>query len=287
MIKILFINVEMHFKNLHALKKYNFCITYINNANLDMVDLDNIDVVYSPTRVIDVKKYPNTKFIFGPHFSVFPNKAQMDIISGNNAIYIQPSDWVRNVWRNNSLCNNIRIKTLPFGVDTEMFSPINQVNERIEVFVYFKRRKISELIFLISFLKSKGIQPKIFNYVNKYSEQEYLQYLKNSKYGIWLDAHESQGFALEEALSCDVPLLVWNVTSLNQEYNSNYPNLPATTIPYWDKRCGEYFYNETELDETFNKFINNLDKYKPREYVKENISIEQCCNKFIELYNKI
>jgi hypothetical protein len=287
MIKILFINVEMHFKNLHALKKYNFCITYINNANLDMVDLDNIDVVYSPTRVIDVKKYPNTKFIFGPHFSVFPNKAQMDIISGNNAIYIQPSDWARNIWRNNSLCNNIRIKTLPFGVDTEMFSPINQVNERVEVFVYFKRRKISELIFLISFLKSKGIQPKIFNYVNKYSEQEYLQYLKNSKYGIWLDAHESQGFALEEALSCDVPLLVWNVTSLNQECNSNYPNLPATTIPYWDKRCGEYFYNETELDETFNKFINNLDKYKPREYVEENISIEQCCNKFIELYNKI
>ena len=52
----------------------------------------------------------------------------------------------------------------------------------------------------------------------------FFNYLQNSKYGIWLDAHESQGFALQEALSCNVPLLVWNISSMNQEYNSTYNN---------------------------------------------------------------
>jgi hypothetical protein len=72
---------------------------------------------------------------------------------------------------------------------------------------------------------------KIFNYLQRYNEAEYLTYLQSCKYGIWIDAHESQGFALEEALSCNVPLLVWNVSSLNREENSDYPDVPATPSP--------------------------------------------------------
>jgi len=133
------------------------------------------------------------------------------------------------------------------------------------------------------FLKNLNINFRIFDYVNKYSEEEYLNYLKDSKFGIWITAHESQGFALQEALSCDVPLLVWNVTSLNQEYGSNHPNLPATTLSYWDEKCGEYFTNSNDLYNTFNKFISNLHNYKPREYILENLSIEKCSEKFISV----
>ena len=106
--------------------------------------------------------------------------------------------------------------------------------------------------------------------------------------------HESQGFALEEALSCNVPLLVWNVKSMNQEYASNYNDISATTIPYWDDRCGEYFYQKDEFEITFLKFIQKLDNYKPREYIVENLSIAKCANNFLNLldnydkyYNKV
>ena len=132
-----------------------------------------------------------------------------------------------------------------------------------------------------------NINFRVFDYVNRYAEEEYLNYLKESKFGIWLTAHESQGFALEEALSCDVPLLVWNVTSLNQEYGSNYPNLPATTLSYWDEKCGEYFTDINDLHKTFNKFINNLHNYKPREFILENLSIKKCSEKFINIVNNI
>ena len=31
-----------------------------------------------------------------------------------------------------------------------------------------------------------------------------------------------------------------------QKYTSYFLNVNCTSIPYWDERCGEYFYNENE-----------------------------------------
>ena len=140
-------------------------------------------------------------------------------------------------------------------------------------------------MFLENFLRFKNISYRIFSYVDRYDENDYLDYLQNSKYGIWLDAHESQGFALEEALSCNVPLLVWNVNSMNQEYGSNYNNIPATTIPYWDETCGEFFYDSNELNNTFENFISKLDTYKPRDFILNNLSVDICENNLIDLIN--
>jgi glycosyltransferase involved in cell wall biosynthesis len=286
--KVLFIENGMHVKNLNALRKYDMFVISINHTNLDAINLHHFDIIYSPSCPIDVSKYPNSKFIFGPHFSVFPNKNQIDLISGNkNVIYIQPSEWAKQAWTNNPICKNIRFETLPFGVDTDNFNQIKSITERNNVFIYFKRRQPAELNFVIQFLNSRGITAKIFDYVHRYHENDYIDYLHDSKFGIWLDAHESQGFALEEALSCNVPLLVWDVVSMSQEYGSSYGNIQATTIPYWDERCGESFTNINDFELSFNKFINNLSNYKPREYILENLSIEVCNKKFIEVVNKI
>jgi hypothetical protein len=287
--KILYLKTNMHEKNNNALMNYkNVDYHIIQNPNiLDRIDLSQFNCVYSPAIPINVSKYPNTKFLFGPHFSVFPEKIQMNIILGKNVIYTQPSDWARDVWRDSHLCNNIRIETLPFGVDTNRFNQILPSEQRNLVFVYYKSRKPEEFEKIMDFLSHFNVKIVVFNYLIKYSEEDYLKCLHNAKFGVWIGRHESQGFALEEALSCNVPLLVWNVKSMNQEYGYNYQDIPATCIPYWDNRCGEFFYSIDELPCVYDKFMNNLVNYKPREYILENISIEKCENKFIELINKI
>jgi hypothetical protein len=116
-----------------------------------------------------------------------------------------------------------------------------------------------------------------------------MSFLKEAKYGIWVGCSESQGFALEETLSCNVPLFVWSVSSLTQEYRQNYPDISATTIPYWDERCGEYIHNMGEIEEKFTIFLQKVEngRYKPREFVLENLSIDVCERKMIELINDI
>jgi glycosyltransferase involved in cell wall biosynthesis len=284
MINILYLCNWNHPKNHNALMNYkNIKFTHVTTLN--SIDLSKYAAVYSPDIPVNTKLYPNTKFIFGPHFSVFPEKNQIDMISNPNTIYIQPSEWVVKVWKDNTICNNLKVKVLPFGVDTEKFTEIKPINERQKVFIYYKSRVPKEIEFIRYFLNNKNIEYRIFNYDTKYNEDDYLNYLHDSIYGIWIGRHESQGFALEEALSCNVPLFVWNVKSMNQEYKSTYSDIPATTIPYWDERCGEFFYNINDIEEKFNLFLDKLNTYKPREYVLENLSMEVCENKLIALVN--
>ena len=93
--------------------------------------------------------------------------------------------------------------------------------------------------------------------------------------------HESQGFAIEEAMSCNVPLLVWDSVYMSQEQGYNYPNIPCTSIPYWDSRCGETFYKKEDLEKTFDIFITKL--YQPREYIMEQLSLEKCSKNLVSL----
>lgn len=253
----------------------------------NLSDIENYNIIYSPSNPINSSLYPNKKFIFGPHFSVFPDNKLLQINNiHKNSIYIQPSEWVTTIWINMNVNKYLPIKSFPFPIDTIKFSPntlTTYIKDKTQVFIYHKRRNPEELKCVESFLQSKNINYRIFDYVKRYDENDYLSFLQKSKFGIILDAHESQGFALEEALSCNVPLLVWNTKTMNQEYISTYSNIPCTTIPYWNEICGEYFYNNTELEKTFDLFISKLETYKPREYILENLSVEKCSERFSEL----
>jgi len=288
--KLLYINNWCHHKNLHALLSYKnidlFQITSEEFANLQ--DLTNYHAVYSPSEPIDVSKHPNTLFIFGPHFSIFPDQ-KINSIKYKNVVYNQPSEWAKNIWinyNNGNSCNGLKFEILPFGVDTEKFKNIKPIQERNKVLLYFKHREQNELNFLTHFLNSKNIEYKVFGYDWRYNEEDYLQFLQESKYGVILDAHESQGFAIQEALSCNVPLFVWNIKSMSQEVGGNFPDYFATSIPYWDERCGEYFYISDEIEKKFELFLYKLETYQPRNYILENLSMEVCEKRLIDLINK-
>ena len=292
--RILFLNGWLHFKNLNGLnmlKEYHTIDTVnINlhikeeelNKLLNSINLSEYDIIYSPSLPIDVKKYPNSKFMFGPHFctiSLDENLANLQLINEPNSIYIQPSEWSKNLLlENTSQPLKIKMTVMPFAVDINQFNEIKPFSEKNKIFLYYKSRHPHECQLLVNFLNRKNIGYPIqfFSYQRRYDESEYLECLQNSKYGIWLDAHESQGFALQEALSCNVPLFVWNATSLKQEYGGSHGDIPGTTLSYWDERCGEFFTNFNEIESKFDLFLSKLEQYKPREYILENLSAKKC-----------
>ena len=270
----------LHHKNMNALMKYKG-IELVRVHDLPG-SLEGFDIVYCPSTCVDVSLYPGVRFIFGPHFSVYPNETQMSLIRGS--VYIQPSLWTVDCWKRYDCCRGIDINVLPFGVDTDLFRPSEGAEGGVlkeNVVVYFKRRKPGELQYIENVLRFYRIPYKVFVY-GSYSEAEYMEYLKGAKFGIWLDAHESQGFALEEALSMNVPLLVWNVRVMSQEYGSSYPDVPATTIPYWDESCGEVVYDWWDFTDVYSRFLSKLDSYRPRDFVIKELSIEVCEKRFLD-----
>lgn len=214
---------------------------------------------------------------------------QLKLMNSDHSIYIQPSQWVIDWYLSKNVIN--KMAPMPFGVDTERFNQVKPIEQRNKVLLYKKCRKPEDIESVIQILNKNNIQYELFDYEKRYEQNYYLDYLHDCKFGIWVDGHESQGFALEEALSCNVPLLVWNAKSLNVVIYDGRPgfdeDFPATTIPYWDERCGEYFNDSNELEEKFNLFLSKLHQYRPRDFVIENLSFEKCEEKLFEVINKI
>jgi len=269
-----------HHKNiefLNYLLQKSKILTKVNN-------IEEADIIISGSTYVDTNKYKDKRFIFGPHFSVFINKAVNALSNvSNNSIYIQPSEWVKRLWVEDLKYTKMNVKSINFGINTEQFN--EDPNElKKNVMVYFKRRNKGELDFVENFLSKNNIEYKVFSYTNRYKQDDYINFLKTCKYGIWIGSHESQGFALQEALSCNVPLLVWNVRSMDQEIGqrNTYKGIYGETITYWDKSCGEFFYDKNEFENKFKILIENLDNYKPRHFVLNVLSNEITVKKWEE-----
>ena len=168
--KVLFIKSGTHHKNFNFIlncKKINFYI--INSVNeINKVDLNIFDAVISPCEPIDVSKYPNIKFIFGPHFSVFPDN-RLNLIKGPKTAYNSLSEWVINLWKLSPVCDKLNLVALPFGVDTDKFKNNKSIGERNKVLVYFKHRNPTDLNLILHILKSKINQNSNSEYIQKYN----------------------------------------------------------------------------------------------------------------------
>ena len=225
---------------------------------------------------INDEKFKNKLFILGPHFSVFPTPYLQTLnVINNNIIFNLLSNWVKNYWQK-ELSNNLKLVTLPYPVDINKFKPNTDISKSNDVFVYIKNRTIHDALFIIDHLKNLNYNVHILNYKQRYDENYYIDVLQKSVFGIWVGCHESQGFGLQEALSCNVPLLVFDVKHMGQEENyennQKYCSSSSTSIPYWDDRCGESFNNQKDYLTMFTVFLAKIKDYKPREYILENLS---------------
>ena len=272
-----------HSKNEEGLiRMLNYLKWEYKFGSIDDINDDKWKIIYSPSEPLDFTKNPNKLWLFGPHFCMYDGEKKFEKINvkQDNIILTQPSKWPADVYKFMHPELIINMKTLSFPVNTDRFNEVNNINQRTEVLIYYKNRKMSELSFIVDNLNQRNINNfRIFSYTHKYDENDFINYLKVCKYAIIVDRHESQGFAIEEMLSCNIPLLVWNVKSLNQEEGFIHPDYPATSIPYWDERCGEFFYNADEFNDKYKLFIDNLDKYKPREFIMDTLSTEKCAER--------
>jgi hypothetical protein len=268
--------VWCHPKNTSSLKRQ------IKLLNIPLVNsIQGASHVYMPsyTPTINPAQFPNKKFILGPHFSVLPDEKVLSIdTSKNNVTYIMPSQSAKDVWLDYQF-THMPIKVCPFGVDTRTFaeSPV----QKTKILIYVKLRYQHELDGVLSFLFTEGYSMNDIEILvyGRYNEQDYITFLSRAKFCIWIGSTESQGFALQECLACNVPILVWNIRRFSQYQNdSQFITSEATSVPFWDASCGELFYTLEELPDAFQKLTNGIAniEYFPRQFILSNLSDEIC-----------
>ena len=164
------------------------------------------------------------------------------------------------------------------GIDTDLFSPSQ--NKTIDFLVYYKRRDLDDLNAVCNFLKTKNQTFKIVSYGN-YSEEQFKQCMSECKYAFLIDRCESQGIAVQEMMSCNLPMLVWDVNRWDdrgEEYACK-----ATSIPYFTEQCGVYFYDKASMNAAFDNFMQHINHFEPRKYIIDNFSLKQKANDLVRI----
>jgi len=270
----------LHFKNQRGLEE----LLKGEYTYGTMEDIPQYTHIYSPSAPIDTSLYPDKVFLFGPHFSLFPDTKLLAIHNTHqNSCYLLQSQWILDAWTSKNAAVFLPLYLFPFPVDTTTFCPTGLPRQK--VMVYFKHRDPFELAEIEDYLEKNNIAYTLFDYGKRYKEEDYIAVLKESKYGIILGAYETQGFAIQEALSTDVPLFVWDCRTMLQDYTSIQKDILCTSVPYWDDRCGIKVYTKGQFELEFPIFLSNLATYEPRQFILENLSVGKCRERWNALFD--
>lgn len=224
-----------------------------------------------------IKNLPErVRVIVGPNLYTNPENIPRSL-NLSRALYIHPSENVLHIWRKKGY-NRSTLASYPTGIDTEAFTPSQQ--EKKGVILYFKMRKEEELEKVKALLSEKNISYHLISY-GTYKEEEYKRLLSTARYMIWLGCYESQGIALQEALSANIPVLVIDKESPENPYDEQ-----STSAPYFDETCGIKIKGLNSLPEAMEKINSHYLDFTPREFVLNNLELKKQALAFLDLYEK-
>tara|TARA_B100000963_G_scaffold359941_1_gene388855 strand:- start:889 stop:1749 length:861 start_codon:yes stop_codon:yes gene_type:complete len=189
---------------------------------------------------------------------------------------IAPSQWVKDKFEDKFNLPSDKVAVWPVGIQS--FNNVRNIE--FDCLIYHKSRTLNELNQVKNFLEEKNLSYHLLKY-GSYDEQQFRDLANRAKFAFIIDDTESQGIAIQEMMSLGVPLFVWDVkewTYMGEKYT-----VPATSVPYWDERCGEKFYTIQEMGETFDKFYARINDYDPKAYVKENLSFESSVKTLLDI----
>ena len=269
-------------------------INYVFNQSISKYKFNWIHD--SPSAMIEAG-LTGKNVLIGPNIAELPG--DLPIIRkklSKDSIYLYPSNWPMKIWHLEGY-NETKLKSWPVGIDTEKFSGVNRENNH-KVLLYFKQRDKKLLEKANEIIRKNNLHFSLIEY-GKYSEQEYIQALKEAKFGIWIGCTESQGIGLQEALATDLPLIVLDAKSLfenaikpkksrfKKETFKKLNSIKTSSAPYFDMLCGIKIENISELDNAIKELLDSFNYYKPREYILENLTILKSAELFLDFFKEI
>jgi len=272
---------------LAGLRKLNINFNHnpksINEVGKTVIVLANVNAL---RQAIQLKRQGKIKkLLVGPNIMVRSDEHGSIMASKEVDICIVPSYWVQVAYEEDAPALIGRIRSWPAGVNTEYWEPLKKRNENSRNVLVYVKHKQGQSIYkpVANFLKKHNWTPIRIDY-GKYNHDQFKAVLSKSKFAVFISKSESQGIALAEAWSMDVPTLVWNpgnVTIQGRKYTI------SSSCPYLNDQLGIDWKNLEE----FEKIIKNLDEkleiFSSRQWVLKNMSDEGCARLMLEIIESI
>jgi hypothetical protein len=164
------------------------------------------------------------------------------------------------------------------GVDEKYWKPRNMERRRVSIYKKGLMSEFDEL--LIDLIGSRLNLPIDVIKYGDYSRRQYRHLLCQSKFLIWLGVKETQGLALCEAWSMNVPTII-RISQSDESHKLN-----RSMAPLLSPQCGTYFDNVSDVQSAFKEieiFMANLENYEPRNWILNELTCKMQAEKLLQL----
>lgn len=288
--KILQYPADCHKKNWESIQRmctqHNIILEQTNERQ--RLERHDYDILWLPMFWLSPDEVPGQKILMGPHHFTFPKGeicGEAHPEWSSRCVFTSLSPWVKELYTEFTPSTTIPIAPLPFGVKE---LPARDTSNCIyDCVLYTKHRDVSEVEYVEKILVKKGIEYIKFSY-GSYRDEDYQKALQQAKFVVWLGSHESQGFAFQECLGRNIPILVCDATDLYKETFRYYEEhrgqkaLRSTTASWWDDRCGLRIESLDAFPHALQQMKHSFESYTPQAFVRENLSDTVCMKRILK-----
>ena len=225
---------------------------------------------------------------FKPHL-VGPNMWELpeESVAAKHQDFLVPSQWVKDLYLTFDIMKDKNIHVWPVGIDTDEWYDKRGEEKLGDCLIYHKGMPEATKNLVVELCLDKGLSWGALSY-GSYHESALHDATKQCRFAILTTKTESQGIAYQQILASGLPCFVFEKAEWDDRADG--VKCPASAVPYFDERCGVKVRegaSREEIYEAFTGFLENLDTFNPRAYIEENLTLEVCAQKIIDILEGI
>ncbi|MFT3768668.1 MAG: glycosyltransferase [Minicystis sp.] len=202
--------------------------------------------------------------------------------------YLVPSEWTRAMYER---LYEGRCALWFAGIDLDAWPDLRAHPKDIDFLVYdkvtvraadYEDRLVKPLI---TALEARGQRHRVIRY-GAYEPGEYRALLARSRAMAFLSESETQGIAYQQAMACNVPILAWDNGFWLDPRRETWQRdpVPASSVPHFADASGLTFREASEIPAALDAFLAKRDRFEPRRFVEETLSLEASAARYLALY---
>ena len=223
------------------------------------------------------------RLVAGPNLVIDPLDCDSILLSKEIDVVVTPSRWPTDYFLSKAPSLSTKIREWACGVDTDLWTPSPEIGSQWLIYDKTDDRSKAILGGVKQALDRESISYEIIRY-GDYNQSEYLDKLHRSAAMVFLSNSESQGLALFEAWSCNVPTLVYDRRYWEYEGRSFHSEC---IIPYVNDINGVRFETINDIDRSLSSFQDGIDRngFHPRDFVLSKYTLEKAARAYLELFD--
>jgi glycosyltransferase involved in cell wall biosynthesis len=193
-------------------------------------------------------------------------------------------EWALEFYRESPALRD-KSRACPCGVDTDVWKPAGRREAGSLALIYWKSGGEEFCDHVETIVRRCGLEPRRVRSMHGdhaiFTPADYRRLLEQSAIGVFLSTFETQGLALAEAWSMDVPTLVWDPQGTAEWRGRAFAS--RSSAPYLTPATGRAWRTIDELEPALRGALRDRAAFRPREWVLGHMTDAICSAALLEI----